>query len=663
MRDADEITTTAAKGKIRLQHEEDDNKNKVKVKGVPQLTESPPTVNYFDKLQATWRAQLESQLPASLDDTFLSCVQAVSQALAVKNTAEQVQARIEKKKPVNAEELAAAKNSVRDAVTFCDDTMATCQLVAVDTLANLDLIRQDDCTVDSAFDDSCLMQYTILNRFTSQRAASWCEQGDEETRQVQRLLHDVELQRRILLAGGAAEENYGRAMQLYETITASQQAGGDVLERLALAVALELCAPLTLFGTKNILDPLQRYIHYEQAYLLGELDPVFSQFTVWELRQVVNSDAPDDQLGWCRQSLQNYRPDHVTTLDGQWRYCRIVRTDVPYTHPVWYKEPRSYDQILSGGGECGPRAWYGRFACKAFGIPTWGVRQPGHAAMSRWTDKGWMICLGAAFKYSYWGSRDERGGLDFLLETQARSAVKVEEEYLQQVLRLEWMGQFRKESNTTVRKSCIPDQKSPWWALSLMQRKILAAGAAGAAADTECATRKGGKLFYLKSLQFTQLERLKERPATCEVVAKDDDEIVIPAATCSKPTKGTDKVLFMDSFLGGKQLHLRSNATVEYTLSADLLTPTAKQYNLTCLVCTVHRNEEPVLLTVGSNSDDDVVAVLSVEFPYTMGMWQETAPVMVELGGPDVTSTTLTFARQSTSCGISIKQIKLTPVE
>jgi hypothetical protein len=199
-----------------------------------------------------------------------------------------------------------------------------------------------------------------------------------------------------------------------------------------------------------------------------------------------------------------------------------------------------------------------------------------------------------------------------------------------------------------------------------MQRKILVAASAAAAAATavsDTPTRNGCKLMYPRSLQVTKVERLKERSATCEVTAKDGGKIIIPAASCSNPKKATSDVLFMDSFLGGKQLHLRSNATVEYTLAADLLTPTAKQYNLTCLVCTVHRNEEPVLLTVGSDSDDDVVAVISVEFPYTMGMWEETAPVVVELGGPDVTYMTLTFARQTESCGITVKEIKLTPVE
>ncbi len=33
---------------------------------------------------------------------------------------------------------------------------------------------------------------------------------------------------------------------------------------------------------------------------------------------------------------------------------------------------------------------------------------------------------------------------------------------------------------------------------------------------------------------------------------------------------------------------------MEYTLAADILTPTSKQYTLTCLVCTVHMNEKPV---------------------------------------------------------------------
>jgi hypothetical protein len=101
----------------------------------------------------------------------------------------------------------------------------------------------------------------------------------------------------------------------------------------------------------------------------------------------------------------------------------------------------------------------------------------------------------------------------------------------------------------------------------------------------------------------------------------------------------------MDSFLGGKKLRMRSDATMEYTLAANLLTPAVRQYNLTCLVCTVHMNGKPVLYAVWSDSDDDdVVAVLSAEFSSTMIMVGD-SPVVVELDGPEMTNTTLTFAR------------------
>ena len=116
-------------------------------------------------------------------------------------------------------------------------------------------------------------------------------------------------------------------------------------------MALELADPLPVFHQDNrMVDPIQRYLHYEQAWMFGELDPVFATvFGVWELRMVVNSVAPDEQLGWGRQMLQNYRPD-LMELNDRSRYCRIVRTDVAYTgHPNWDPtRPLDFPQILSG---------------------------------------------------------------------------------------------------------------------------------------------------------------------------------------------------------------------------------------------------------------------------------------------------------------------------
>src|SRR5688572_18162010 len=89
----------------------------------------------------------------------------------------------------------------------------------------------------------------------------------------------------------------------------------------------------------------------------------------------INNDAPNDQLQWGRDMLTNFAPHIVSIYDEKWRYNYIVRTDVGYKAPHWTSSPRTYPQVLSGGGREGPRAWFARFICQAFGIPVWGVKQ------------------------------------------------------------------------------------------------------------------------------------------------------------------------------------------------------------------------------------------------------------------------------------------------
>jgi hypothetical protein len=114
---------------------------------------------------------------------------------------------------------------------------------------------------------------------------------------------------------------------------------------------LEHTTPLAEFDTPRIfVDPIQRYLHYEEAFLTGELNLNFSSFTVWEYRMIVNCDAPDDQIGWCRSMMRNYHPDQVLMDDYVWQYCLVVRTEVGYRKPQWTSIPRTYPQIVSGGG-------------------------------------------------------------------------------------------------------------------------------------------------------------------------------------------------------------------------------------------------------------------------------------------------------------------------
>ena len=123
----------------------------------------------------------------------------------------------------------------------------------------------------------------------------------------------------MLVQGGARGGNYGGALEIYEAIEAKRQQGKSVLPKLSLAVALEMADGLHSFQQPDVFfDPMERYLHYEQAYLNRELEPLFESLTVWELRMVVNSDAPNDQLAWCREMIRNYMPHCATMKDRYW---------------------------------------------------------------------------------------------------------------------------------------------------------------------------------------------------------------------------------------------------------------------------------------------------------------------------------------------------------
>jgi hypothetical protein len=73
-----------------------------------------------------------------------------------------------------------------------------------------------------------------------------------------------------------------------------------------------------------------------------------------------------------------------------------------------------------------------------------------------------------------------------------------------------------------------------------------------------------------------------------------------------------------------------------------------------------------VLLAVSNAGPSEAkAAIVSSRIPidYTMGYWNDTLPVEVEIGGPDVKSATLTLTRQpGQSGGIVFYAIELVPV-
>jgi len=138
-----------------------------------------------------------------------------------------------------------------------------------------------------------------------------------------------------------------------------------------------------------------------------------------------------------------------------------------------------------------------------------------------------------------------------------------------------------------------------------------------------------------------------------KVVVGQDGAITIPAAATSKPANSTAKIRFMQSSLGGMQLHynrLGGAEVFEYTFEA----PAAGKYALVARVVTTSAAQH---LLVAAN---DAREPTDIAVPFTVGLWDKTPAVEVALvKGRNV----LHFSRQDPIKGLTIKDFTLRPVK
>jgi hypothetical protein len=124
-----------------------------------------------------------------------------------------------------------------------------------------------------------------------------------------------------------------------------------------------------------------------------------------------------------------------------------------------------------------------------------------------------------------------------------------------------------------------------------------------------------------------------EPVATGKVTIDDKGVITIPSAACSSPTESTkalyrgghtDLIVFLKDKAGNTVLHLsrysKESDTFEYTFDA----PKAGKYQLVASVVTPKWDQR---LFATANGGTPVEMAL----PYTIGMWDKTAPVAIEL--------------------------------
>ena len=495
-----------------------------------------------------------------------------------------------------------------------------------ETKASKDLLASIGSALTSDAMDAKLAKAVVLTAATPKALAEFAAQGADKAALVDKLLAAPALMKEMLIAGGANRGKYARAMEILAGIEkASPKAAEGHFQRLALATAIEHAEPI------GNIDPVKRYLHYEKAYLDGELDPAFKTFTTWEYRNAVNCDAPDEILQWGRTMLRTYRPDHIYNPDYGWRYVSAVRTEVPYgSQNVHLDKPdlHQYQNIILNGGVCGRRAFFGRFILCSFGIPTWGVTQKAHAALSHWTPKGWVINLGAGFQASWW-DKDEvsMSGNQFLMETQARAHTA---EYTQ-VLRAHWISRVLGEPAYNDRKKV---EGGFWSKIALYQTRILASSAASL-----------GPLGQ----ELAEANDREQKVASAKVSEEDtkisvqQGEIRIPAVAHVK-TGG--KGAAMRSIDGGMQVHALGGFTAEY----EVTVPMEGKYLLTARVATVQTGQKLLVSTKGAAQPNPI------DVPYTIGMWEPTQAVELNL---QQGKNTIHVELAADSRGVTIKDFML----
>lgn len=540
---------------------------------------------------------------------------------------------LERERPELERELRAAEEALARAVAASG--------AALDDLGLRTLLG------DAAFDVD-LARVQVLLEATPGGLAAFAEKGPEQRKLVDDLLADGELLVQMAVADGAKDAEYGRAMEIYRAIQArSPGAEAGPLQRLALAVALEHAVPraqrnaAARADAPGFVDPIGRYLHFEAAYLAGELDPAFGSLTVWDYRMVVDGEEPDEILAWGREMLRNYRPDHIATDDYRWRYVDAVRTDVRYGSQdnVYDKDELQFFQnILMNGGVCGRRAFFGRFILRAFGIPTTARPQRGHAALAHWTPDGWVVCLGAGWGSGWTKTRYDKD-LDFLATTQARATGAP----FLEVKRAQWIGDVMGEPRCF---GFLSGDPAFWNAVALhTQRSLIERSETLAPVGEDIAEGDETKeKVEILAVSMTEADRA--------AVVGEEGVITIPASATSKPTRSTGKIRFMDSVLGGKQLHYgRTGAHEDFEYTFDA--PAACTYALTARVVTPSWKQSLQLAVNGAREP------VEIALPFTVGMWGSTEPVEIELVlGQNV----LRFSREGEVKGVSIKDFTLTPV-
>jgi hypothetical protein len=295
-------------------------------------------------------------------------------------------------------------------------------------------------------------------------------------------------------------------------------------------------------------------------------------------------------------------------------------------------------------------------------VPTTARKQPGHATLAHWHPDGWKTRLGAdhfglgarGFYSAMNSPRSHIYGADVNFE--ASSQAREDATAFMKVKRAQWIGALvgeeskpgligfsGKTKGPVTKKGAAVEKPIFWNDLALHeQRRII--------------VELKAKTAPSKS---TGSVAAKAPAATGKSTVDDKGVITIPAAACSSPTESTTKlgrggvkdlvVFVKDNKSGETRLHYSRYSTESDTFEYTFDAPKGGKYMLVASVVTPKPKQ---VLFAAANGG----AAVEMPLPYTIGLWDKTTPVEIELkAGKNV----LKFHGPAR---VTVKDFKLEPV-
>jgi len=490
-----------------------------------------------------------------------------------------------------------------------------------------------------------MAKFALLTHATPKRLAGFAQQGEEEKALIDTLLNDDKIVVQVMTLGGASGGNYGQAMRNYAAIQkATERSHEGFFQVWALAASLQYTGDTYVYPDVPAAESLVKYyLNYLKAYDDDILDPAFSKLagTGWNYRFVFPDSYTLEDVEWMRKVLRNYRPDH-TRQEYRWRYCRIVKSDIPYVMGVdrsgMPAELSQIQKFFLKGGICGPRAFVGQLSGYAFGIPSRRAPSPGHGAMAHWTPDGWTTVLGPHI--SFCKHINGMPPMDFLLLSQAQE----DPQGFKQVLMCEWLGNALDEAAPRN----FGSSGGFWRLLGFYKKQAIVEDQKikdiGTTGEELAESNVSSKKEEIKQIEIPEKFR--------KITVARDGKITIPVAACKSPENG-EKILFMESIDGGMQMHYGLQGRRPELLNYTVDIPEAGKYEFTAHVCTV-TVERKFLLRVNRRT------IVDVDIPYTKADWMDTEPVELELKEG---RNRISFTQYAPNKGVSIKHFMLKPVE